>query len=203
MKRRKFHKILKKNSKKILFIISISFFILFDVTAKKLINYYNNSADYLIKNPIYHHDLRKNFNQENYFQFKKYTIITNSLGFKDSKIRNIKKNSSNWIITLVTYHNTKNKIIRKLFTKIKEKLILLNNSNLLPIINYLMTPGVIVSRNLILKVDYFQDKYGSSNDWSTWLDILKLEKPHILNKYNFSAGYNFNTISGSFNFEKY
>ena len=115
----------------------------------------------------------------------------------------IKKNSSNWIITLVTYHNTKNKIIRKLFTKIKEKLILINSSNLLPIINYFMTPGVIVSRNLILKVDYFQDKFGSSNDWSTWLDILKLEKPHVLNKYNFSVGYNFNTISGSFNFEKY
>ena len=89
-----FRKILKNNSIKILFITSISFFILFDVTAKNLINYFNNGTDYTIKNPIYHHDLKKNFNQENYFQFKKYRIITNSLGFKDSKIRNIEQNSS-------------------------------------------------------------------------------------------------------------
>jgi hypothetical protein len=86
--------LIKNNSIKILFITSISLFVLFDITAKNLINYYNNSQKYIIKNPIYHHDLKKNFVQENYFQFKKYKIITNSLGFKDSEIRNIEKNSS-------------------------------------------------------------------------------------------------------------
>ena len=92
--RENFRRILNNNSIKILFITSISFFILLDVTAKKIINYYNNGNDYIIKNLIYHHDLKKNFIEDNYFQFKKYKIITNSLGFKDSKIRNIEKNSS-------------------------------------------------------------------------------------------------------------
>lgn len=93
-KRLNFHRILKNNSVKILFITSISLFILFDLTAKKLIYYFNNGKEYIIKNPIYHHDLKKNFVQENYFQFKRYRIITNSLGFRDSKIHNIEKNSS-------------------------------------------------------------------------------------------------------------
>jgi lysophospholipase L1-like esterase len=93
-KRLNFHRKLKNNSVKILFITSISLFILFDLTAKKLIYYFNNGKEYIIKNPIYHHDLKKNFVQENYFQFKRYRIITNSLGFRDSKIHNIEKNSS-------------------------------------------------------------------------------------------------------------
>jgi lysophospholipase L1-like esterase len=92
--RENFRRILKNNSIKILFITSISLFILLDVTAGKLNYYYNNGDKYLIKNLIYHHDLKKNFIQDNYYQFKKYKIITNSLGFKDSKIRNIEKNSS-------------------------------------------------------------------------------------------------------------
>ena len=89
--RENLRRILKNNSIKILFITSILFFIVLDVIAKNLINYYNNGKEYVIKNTIYHHDLKKNFIQENYFQFKKYKIITNSLGFKDSKIRNIEK----------------------------------------------------------------------------------------------------------------
>lgn len=66
-----------------------------------------------------------------------------------------------------------------------------------------MTPGVVISRNLILKVNYFSDKFGSSNDWPTWQDILLLEKPDVLKNYYFSVGYNENTISGSLNYEKY
>ena len=93
-KRKNFRRILKSNSIKILFITSISFLILLDVMSKNLINYYNNGKKYIIENPIYHHDLKKKFIQENYYQFKKYKIITNSLGFKDSKIHNVEKNSS-------------------------------------------------------------------------------------------------------------
>jgi len=92
--RQNFQRKLKDNSKKILFITSILFFILLDIIAKQFIDYYNGGKEYTIKHLIYHHDLKKNFTQENYFQFKKYKIITNSLGFKDAKIRDIKKNSS-------------------------------------------------------------------------------------------------------------
>jgi rhamnosyl/mannosyltransferase len=115
----------------------------------------------------------------------------------------IKKNSSKFIITPVTYHNEKKEITRRFITIVKSKLISLNLRYLLRIINYYMTPGIIVSRNLILKVNYFDEKVGSSNDWSTWLDLLNLEKPHILNNYYFSAGYNIYTISGGLNFNKY
>ena len=59
-KRNYFRRILKSNSIKILFITSISFFILLDVMSKNLINYYNNGKKYIIENPIYHHDLKKN-----------------------------------------------------------------------------------------------------------------------------------------------
>ena len=115
----------------------------------------------------------------------------------------IKKNLSKWLIMPVSYHNPQKKKIRIIITKIKEKLILLNFPYLLKIINYYMTPGVVISRNLILKVDYFNDKAGSSNDWITWLKVLSLEKPDVLNYYCFSAGYNPNTISGSLNYDKY
>ncbi len=115
----------------------------------------------------------------------------------------IKKNSCEWIVTPASYHNLENKKIRIIITKIKKKLIKLNIIYLLKVINYLMTPGVIISRKLILKIDYFSDKFGSSNDWSTWLYLLNFCKPVVLNQEYFSVGYNPNTISGSFNFEKY
>ncbi len=115
----------------------------------------------------------------------------------------IKKNSSKWLIMPVNYHNLQKKKIRNTVTKLKEKLILLNSSYLLKLINYYMTPGVVISRNLILKVNYFSDKFGSSNDWTTWLELLSHEKPDVLNHYYFSAGYDVSSISGSLNFEKY
>jgi glycosyltransferase involved in cell wall biosynthesis len=115
----------------------------------------------------------------------------------------IQKKSPQWIITPVTYHNQNKEIVRNFITIVKSKLIFLNCNYLMPIINYYMTPGVIISRNLILKVNYFEEKVGTSNDWSTWLDILSFEKPHVLYNYYFSAGYSFDTISGGINFGKY
>lgn len=115
----------------------------------------------------------------------------------------IQNKSPEWIVTLATYHDNRKKIIRKFITKIKSKLISLNISYFLTVVNYIMTPGVIVSRNLLLKVNYFEENYGTSNDWSTWLDILSIKKPLIVNKFYFSAGYSSDSISGSLNLEKY
>lgn len=115
----------------------------------------------------------------------------------------IQKKSPEWIVTPVTYHDQRKKIIRKFITKVKSKLIFLNCTYLMPVINFYMTPGVIISRNLILKVNYFEEEVGTSNDWSTWLDVLSLKKPYVLNNFYFSAGYSFNTISGGINLEKY
>ena len=166
-----------------------------NITIKIIINKYPGKFNKLIKQGI------KNCTGD-------YLII---LGDDDYVKKNslinihkfIKKKSPKWIITPATYHDQKRKLVRKFVTKIKSKLILLNLDILLPIVNYYMTPGVIVSRNLILRINYFQENYGTSNDWATWLDVLSLNKPHVLNKIYFSAGYSFNTISGGLDFDKY
>ena len=115
----------------------------------------------------------------------------------------IKIKSPKWIVTPAVYTNKKLELIRKFITNIKIFLLLLDSKYLLPIINYYMTPGVIVKRNFIQQVDYFPTNVGSSNDWATWLDLLKREKPLILNKKFFYAGYDNTSISGSYNLNKY
>lgn len=115
----------------------------------------------------------------------------------------IKIKSPKWIVTPVVYTNKKYVVIRKFVTNIKSFLLLLDSKYLLPIINYYMTPGIIVKRKFIQKVDFFPINAGSSNDWATWLDLLQIEKPVVLNKKIFNAGYDENTISGSYNLKKY
>ena len=115
----------------------------------------------------------------------------------------IKLNSPKWITTPVVYKNKRYEVIRKFDTHIKSFLLLLDSKYLLPIVNYYMTPGTIVESKFIRKVDFFPINAGSSNDWATWLDLLQIEKPNILNKKFFFAGYDESTISGSYNLEKY
>ena len=115
----------------------------------------------------------------------------------------IKLNSPKWITTPVVYKNKRYEVIRKFDTHIKSFLLLLDSKYLLPIVNYYMTPGTIVESKFIRKVDFFPINAGSSNDWATWLDLLQIEKPNILNKIFFFAGYNESTISGSYNLVKY
>ena len=115
----------------------------------------------------------------------------------------IKLNTPKWITTPAVYKNKRNEVIRKFSTHIKSLLLLLDSKYLLPIVNYYMTPGTIVESKFIRKVDFFPINAGSSNDWATWLDLLQIEKPNILNKKFFFAGYDESTISGSYNLEKY
>jgi glycosyltransferase involved in cell wall biosynthesis len=93
--------------------------------------------------------------------------------------RLIKIKSPKWIVMPVTYVNKKLKLIRQFITSVKIFLLLLDSKYLLPIINYYMTPGVIVKRNFIQQVDFFPTNVGSSNDWATWLDLLKREISEI------------------------
>jgi glycosyltransferase involved in cell wall biosynthesis len=166
-----------------------------NITIKIIINKYPGKFNTLIKQGI------KNCTGD-------YLIILGDDDYiKNNSLINIynfiKKKTPQWIISPVTYHDQRRKVIRKFITKIKSKLILSNLDFLLPIVNYYMTPGVIISRNLIFRVNYFQKNLGTSNDWATWLDILSLNKPHVLKKIYFSAGYGFNTISGGLDFDKY
>ena len=117
--------------------------------------------------------------------------------------RYIKIKSPKWIVTPSFYTSKKHKIIRKFISYLKSSLLLLDTKYLLPIINYFMSPGIIIERKFIQKVDYFPINAGNANDWATWLDLLQIEKPNILNKKIFYAGYDDSTISGSYNFKKY
>ena len=166
-----------------------------NITIKIIINKYPGKFNTLIKQGI------KNCTGD-------YLIILGDDDYiKKNSLINIynfiKKKTPQWIISPVTYHDQRRKVIRKFITKIKSKLILSNLDILLPIVNYYMTPGIIISRNLIFRVNYFQKSLGTSNDWATWLDVLSLNRPHVLNKIYFSAGYSFNTISGGLDFDKY
>ena len=117
--------------------------------------------------------------------------------------RFIKIKSPKWIIMPATYVDKKFNLIRSIITKVKTFILLLDSKYLLPIINYYMTPGVVVKRNFIQQVDFFPTNVGSSNDWATWLDLLKKEKPLILNKKFCYIGYDNTSISGSYNLNKY
>jgi len=115
----------------------------------------------------------------------------------------IKIKSPKWIVTPVIYTNKNYTKVRKFITSLKSSLLLLDSKYLLPIINYYMSPGIIIERKFIQKIDFFPINSGGANDWATWLDLLQIEKPMILNKKFFNAGYDNSTISGSYNLKKY
>jgi hypothetical protein len=83
---------IKNNSKKfflLLYLIFFSILLLTDVTIKKVHIYLENKKTYVERNSIYHHSLKKNYVFKDIFG-NKPIIYTNSLGFKDIKIREIK-----------------------------------------------------------------------------------------------------------------
>ena len=82
-------------------IITLIIFIITDYIFKLIHKKYNSGTDYVIPNQIFHHTLEKNLIINNFFQYKKYQIITNSLGFRDSKIREIIKITKNRRIVFI------------------------------------------------------------------------------------------------------
>ena len=97
----------KRNiNKKILIIIKIILitlvtFIITDILFRSIQKKYNSGQNYVIKNKIFHHTLEKNLIINNYFQYKKYKIITNSLGFRDSQVRKVIKQKKNRRIVFI------------------------------------------------------------------------------------------------------
>jgi len=83
---------IKKNSKFffiLLYLIFLIFIFLTDFIIKKFDSYLKEKKSYVERNLIYHHDLKKNYIFEDIFG-NKSKIYTNSLGFKDIKLREIK-----------------------------------------------------------------------------------------------------------------
>ena len=203
------HKLIIENKN---YLFNIEWVVIVEEEDVETINFLRNTSQKDIKIKIVNNAHKFQFNQLFKQGVKKasgnYIII---LGDDDGIKRNslieifkyIKLNSPKWITTPVVYKNKKHEVIRKFITSIKSSLLLLDSKYLLAIFNYYMTPGTIVERKFIQKIDFFQINAGSSNDWGTWLDLLQIEKPNILNKNFFFAGYNESTISGSYNLEKY
>jgi glycosyltransferase involved in cell wall biosynthesis len=112
-------------------------------------------------------------------------------------------NFPNWLVAESNYHDRNYKNIRVVITFFKKFLLKINNFEVLQIINYLMTPAVIVKLSFLKTVKYFKNEYNNINDYETWLQLFKKSKPLVYSKTLFSAGYNELTISGSFNLKKY
>ncbi|MFT3867815.1 MAG: SGNH/GDSL hydrolase family protein [Nibricoccus sp.] len=86
-------------------LMSLLLFVLLDLTVGTLVFWF---APYKIDNrlyrclsPIYHHDLRPNISAKAIWGSNRYRIYTNSLGFKDSAIREIPLKSSAWRVVLL------------------------------------------------------------------------------------------------------
>lgn len=112
-------------------------------------------------------------------------------------------NSPQIILGHAQYRNSKNKIIRRSISTLKNKIMNLNSRIILGFVNYYMCPAVFFSKNLIKKVNLFPRNYSNINDYITWLHIRNLYKPVVLKTNIASVGFDKGTISHSFNFEKY
>ena len=135
-------------------------------------------------------------------------IIGDDDGFYEKKLEKlhlliVKSNYPDWIVGDCNYVNNKNKVIRKNISFIKSLFLKFENIYLLKIVNFYMTPAIIIKKNFILKVNYFSSNFGNVNDYYTWIELRKIAKPIItLDKVSF-AGYDYGSISNSYNFSKY
>ena len=135
-------------------------------------------------------------------------IIGDDDGFYEKKLEKlhhliVKSNYPDWIVGDCNYVNNKNKVIRKNISFIKSLFLKFENIYLLKIVDFYMTPAIIIKKNFILKVNYFSSNFGNVNDYYTWIELRKIAKPIItLDKVSF-AGYDYGSISNSYNFSKY
>lgn len=113
-------------------------------------------------------------------------------------------NHPSWLVGKSIYYNYKKKKETRVFISfIKSILLKLDNSFLLSIVNYYMSPSVIVKRKFYLENTYFLSNYGNINDYKTWLGLRFKKKPIIISDLLSYAGYDDESISASFNLEKY
>jgi glycosyltransferase involved in cell wall biosynthesis len=135
-------------------------------------------------------------------------IIGDDDGFYEKKLEKlydliVKNNYPAWIVGDCNYVNNKNKVIRKFISSIKSLFLKFENIYLLKIVNFYMTPAIIIKRSFILKVNYFSSNFGNVNDYYTWIELREVTKPIItLDKVSF-AGYDHGSISSGYNLSKF
>tara|TARA_Y100000996_G_scaffold413629_1_gene402303 strand:- start:2623 stop:3753 length:1131 start_codon:yes stop_codon:yes gene_type:complete len=88
----------ERNPKKTLLIFISIAIVIIDLSFKGILNLYNaifyndSIKDIVISHESYHHTFKPNTKVKVHSENGNYTITTNSLGFKDDKVRDIKKN---------------------------------------------------------------------------------------------------------------
>ena len=75
----------ERNPKKTIAIVVIALWIILDTSAARLLP----RREIGTPSPYYHHDLKKSFKLDSHIQGRKYTVYTNSLGFKDRSNRTV------------------------------------------------------------------------------------------------------------------
>ena len=135
-------------------------------------------------------------------------IIGDDDGFYEKKLEKlhlliVKNNYPDWIVGDCNYVNNENSVIRKNISFIKSLFLKFENIYLLKIVNFYMTPAIIIKKNFILKVNYFSSNFGNVNDYYTWIELRKIAKPIITLDIVSFAGYDHGSISNSYNLSKY
>ncbi len=93
--------------------------------------------------------------------------------------------------------------IRKLSTSIKNLLSKNQNYFNTKCVNHLMTPAIIVEKNLVIKNKGLDNKFKYANDYVLWLRILATNKLKFINLTTTYARYSSETQSGKFRLDRF
>lgn len=119
------------------------------------------------------------------------------------KLKYILDSDKEWIICQAEYVDNNFKKIRYMTTKIKKLLLNNYNSNILTLINFVMTPSIFFKKDKLKKVGGYNDKIKYGSDYIFWLNFNKLFKPLIFNIVISYVRFDSKTKTGSFNLSRY
>ena len=115
----------------------------------------------------------------------------------------LKKNNYPWAIAQSSYVNSNDKKNRILMTLIKKFLLKKYSKYLISIVNFIMTPGVFIRKDLVIDETYFDPNFRYSQDYFTWFKFSRKFKPKIYDYEISRVTFGDYSISGSFNFSRY
>ena len=127
------------------------------------------------------------------------------IGNSFQKILNyLKKNSQiKWLIGDAIYIDNNGFVIRKFISKIKSFFLKRYNYNYLTMVNFIMTPSVVIEKNLLNSIGGFDKNFEYAQDYYCWLEAGSRFKPKIILDKLTKVTYNNLTFSGSFDFKRY
>ncbi len=108
-----------------------------------------------------------------------------------------------WYVAGGIYYDQKKQQIRKIITNLKFLLLKNYNKNALTLVNFIMTPSVIIKKETFFECGGFKSEYKYAQDYYCWLEVSKKYKPEIINSFTTGATFDDTTYSGSFDFKRY